>query len=72
MTGIFLQPIADAIRIARRTEVIVRQNIIISLAYNLLAVPLAVMGHVTPLIAAVAMSASSLTVVLNAIRLRRA
>jgi Cu2+-exporting ATPase len=71
-TGVFLQPIADAIRIARRTDVIVRQNIMISLAYNLLAVPLAVMGHVTPLIAAIAMSASSLTVVLNALRLRRA
>ncbi len=66
-----LMPIADCLRLAKQTERVVRQNIAISLAYNLVAVPLAIMGQVTPLIAAVAMSVSSLTVVLNALRLKR-
>jgi Cu2+-exporting ATPase len=66
-----LMPVALTLHIARSCEAIVRQNIFISLGYNLIAVPLAMMGGVTPLIAAVAMSASSLTVVLNALRLKR-
>jgi P-type Cu2+ transporter len=70
--GDSLAPVARAIRAARATQQIVRQNFILAIGYNLIAVPLAVMGMVTPLIAALAMSGSSLIVVANALRLRGA
>ena len=66
-----LVPVAVAIVAARRTMTVVRQNFVLAIGYNLLAVPLAIAGQVTPLVAALAMSGSSLIVVLNALRLRR-
>ena len=51
-----LMPVVQALRMARRTQAIVRQNFALAIGYNLLAVPLAIMGHVTPLIAAIAPS----------------
>lgn len=57
-----------AIRIARRAQGIARQNIGFSLVYNVFAVPVAVAGLVTPLVAAVVMASSSLVVVVNALR----
>ncbi|MCS6920663.1 MAG: heavy metal translocating P-type ATPase, partial [Elioraea sp.] len=69
--GTALGLVAEPTGSARRAQTAIRQNIAISLAYNVVAVPLAIAGLVTPLIAAVAMAASSLTVILNALRVER-
>ena len=70
--GDSLLPVAKAIVAARRTMRVVRQNFVIAIGYNVVAVPLAFMGLVTPLVAALAMSGSSIIVVANALRLRNA
>lgn len=59
-----------ALDISRKAGRLIRQNIAIAIVYNGVAVPIAILGHVTPLIAAVAMSASSLLVIGNALRLQ--
>ena len=64
------QNIYEAYRISKRTFRAVKENLGFSLLYNLIAVPLAVSGHVTPLIAALSMSLSSLVVVSNAMRIK--
>ena len=66
-----LPRIADAIVHARRTFRVVRQNLAWAFAYNVVAIPAAAFGHVTPLVAAVGMSVSSLLVVGNAMRVAR-
>lgn len=66
-----LQRIADAIDIAWRARKLMRQNVGFALGYNLIAIPLALAGLVTPAVAAAAMALSSLAVTLNALRLHR-
>jgi Cu2+-exporting ATPase len=66
-----VQHLATAYRIARRTLAIIRQNMLWAVGYNLIAVPAAALGYVEPWLAALGMSASSLIVVLNALRLTR-
>lgn len=70
LLGKGLSPIAEACATAEQATRRIRENFRIATAYNVIAVPLAVAGLATPLIAALAMSASSVTVSLNALRLR--
>ncbi|WP_428686871.1 heavy metal translocating P-type ATPase [Roseibium sp.] len=65
-----LLPVADALRLSRKARAAIQQNLWISALYNVVAVPIAVAGFVTPLMAAIAMSASSLVVTANALKLR--
>lgn len=67
-----VMPVVDALTTAARLQRVVRQNFGLALMYNVLAIPLAMAGFVTPLVAAVAMSSSSLLVIGNALRLRKA
>ncbi|MEM7197302.1 MAG: HAD-IC family P-type ATPase, partial [Pseudomonadota bacterium] len=66
-----LSPILHAWHTAKQANILVKQNFILAVCYNIVAIPLAVLGHVTPLLAALAMSGSSLLVIGNSFRLRR-
>jgi Cu2+-exporting ATPase len=71
MLGPSLAPLVTALETARQTMRIVRQNIAWAIVYNVTALPAAALGLVPPWAAAIGMSASSLIVVLNALRLSR-
>jgi len=66
-----LSRIGEAIAHARRTFRVVRQNLAWAFLYNAIAIPAAALGYVTPLVAALGMSMSSLVVVANALRVAR-
>lgn len=65
-----LTSLAEAFAISRKTYGLIKQNLAISLVYNSITIPLAMMGYVIPLIAAISMSFSSLLVVGNSMRVR--
>jgi Cu2+-exporting ATPase len=67
--GETLQPVLTALTTAQSSQRLVKENFALAILYNVVAIPLAVAGYVTPLIAAIAMSSSSLLVIANAMRL---
>jgi Cu2+-exporting ATPase len=67
-----LAPVADALHLARKAKGLMVGNLWLSAIYNFIAVPIAILGFATPLIAALAMSGSSILVTLNALRARSA
>lgn len=69
--GAKLAPIAMTLRIARFSQKLVKQNFALAVLYNLVAVPLAMAGYVTPFVAALAMSGSSIAVISNSFRLKK-
>ena len=69
--GDALAPVVETIAVARVSRRMAVENFLIAIGYNACFVPLAMLGYVTPLVAAVAMSASSIAVTLNAVRLKR-
>ena len=72
LTAVSLEPLAKTLRLADKTQAIIKQNLLWALIYNLLAIPAAMMGLVNPWVAGIGMSLSSLAVTLNAWRLRKA
>ena len=64
-----LAALPAALIVAKKSGQLIRQNFALAIGYNLIAVPVAVLGYVTPLVAAAAMSLSSILVVANAMRL---
>jgi Cu2+-exporting ATPase len=66
-----LMPVADALRLAAKARRLMIENLWLAFLYNMIAVPVAMLGLVTPLGAALAMSGSSILVTLNALRARQ-
>jgi Cu2+-exporting ATPase len=63
--------LADALRLSYKAQTVMRQNLIWAFVYNVVAIPVAMLGWINPWIAGIGMSLSSLAVTLNAWRLRK-
>jgi P-type Cu+ transporter len=63
--------VAQALDISRRTTAKIRQNLFWAFAYNVVGIPLAALGHLSPVVAGTAMALSSVSVISNALLLRR-
>ncbi|AIF80682.1 cation transport ATPase [endosymbiont of Acanthamoeba sp. UWC8] len=66
-----LKAILQSINTAKKSNVLVKQNFIISFIYNIVSIPIAAFGFITPLFAAITMSVSSICVILNSLRLNK-
>ncbi len=66
-----LEPVLEILKTAKKSNQIIKQNLGFALIYNLIAVPFAIAGYVVPLFAALAMSSSSIVVVVNALRIKK-
>lgn len=66
-----LDAVPLALAVSRRAGALVRQNFVLAIGYNVIAVPAAILGYASPLVAAIAMSSSSIIVVVNSLRLKR-
>ena len=66
-----LKPLSQALELADKSKIIMRQNLVWAFVYNVIAIPVAMMGLVNPWVAGIGMSLSSLAVTLNAWRLRK-
>ena len=68
IVGNRLSPLLDLVKVSRKSRKLIMQNFFFAAIYNMIAIPLAVFGFVTPLLAALFMSGSSIVVILNALR----
>jgi Cu2+-exporting ATPase len=68
--GARLSPVTEAVAIARKAKRVMRENLCLAVVYNVIAVPIAILGFATPLVAALAMSGFSILVTLNALRVK--
>ena len=67
-----LRTLVQAVTISRKTMTNIKQNLFWALIFNCIGIPLAAIGYLSPIIAGTAMAFSSVTVVSNALRLKRA